>query len=119
MEKMVQKSVIRGRPFGGTATLVHSKWRNFVKVIATVDRYVIISLGKLLLINIYLPNNCFNIMHEITTLFDEISVYLEQFPDYIPVWGGDFNVNLHVPSGVSNYINMFMTKYSIDLCDLL
>jgi len=72
MEKVVQKSVLGGRPFGGTATLVHRKWRTFVKVIATVDRYAIISLGKLLLINIYLPNNCVNIMHEITTLFDEI-----------------------------------------------
>jgi len=67
---------------------VHSKWRTFVKVIATADRYVIISLGKLLLINIYLPNNCVNIMHEITTLFDEISDYLVQFPNDIPIWGG-------------------------------
>jgi len=75
MVHAVQKSVLKGRPFGGTTTLVHVQWRAFVKVIATAGRYVIIALGNLLLINIYLPSNGACLLNEVECLFDELSVY--------------------------------------------
>jgi len=50
MEKVVQKSVLRGRPFGGTATLLHSKWRTFVKVIA---RLLWTDMLLLVMVNFY------------------------------------------------------------------
>jgi len=69
---------------GGTATLVHVKWRAFVKVIATAERCVIIALGSLLLINIFLPSNGACILNEVECLFDELSVYLDTYADYPP-----------------------------------
>jgi len=76
-----------------------------VKVIGTAERYVIIALGNLLLINIYLPSNGACILNEVECLFDELSVYLDKYADYTPIWGGDFNVDLHVPSRLSRFVN--------------
>ena len=118
MERAVEKSVLKGRPYGGTATLIHNKWRAFIKIIATVERYVIIALSNLLLINIYLLNNCSSVFNEVKAIFEEISVYLDQYSNFTTIWRGDFIVDLHLPSRMSNYINMFMTKYSIDLSEI-
>jgi len=73
----VQKSVLKGRPFGGTATLVHNKWHALVKDIVTSERYVIVAIGTLLLINNYLTSDGVCVMNEVEYLFDEISVYLD------------------------------------------
>ena len=75
MERAVEKSVFKGRSYGGTATPIHNKWRAFI-MIATVERYVIIALGNLLFINIYLLNNCSGVMNEVETILKK----------YLSIW---------------------------------
>jgi len=52
MERVVQKSVLKGQPFGGSVILVNNRWRDLTKVIITSERLVIVSLGNLVFINV-------------------------------------------------------------------
>ena len=118
MEMAVQQSILRGRPYGGTATLIHSRWRSLTKVIATSERFVIITIGNIALINVYMPTSTSNDSSVVLDLvLNEISGYLESMPNFMPIFGGDLNVNLHKSSLNSDMINDFMVKHSIVLCD--
>jgi hypothetical protein len=58
MAAAVSHSVLRGRPFGEVVTLVHNEFAPQVKCLKCADRVVILSIGKTIFINVYLP--CYN-----------------------------------------------------------
>jgi len=55
MNSCVEAGVIRGRPFGGVMTLVSNHLQSCTEVITATDRYVIVLVGDLVIINVYLP----------------------------------------------------------------
>jgi len=55
MRKSVESGVLYGRPFGGVSILVNKKFVNISKVVCTSDRYVIVSVGRCLFVNLYMP----------------------------------------------------------------
>ena len=59
MGNILNKGILRGRPYGGLAILVNKALCNMfndITVVACADRYFILSLDNLLLINVYLPS---------------------------------------------------------------
>ena len=55
MEQCVSESLLRGRPFGGVATLINSNLTAKVDFVKCSERFVVISLGNILFVNVYLP----------------------------------------------------------------
>jgi len=55
MVSTVASGVLRGRPFGGVMTLVHKRLQNCTTVVCAADRYVVVVVGNLLVINVYFP----------------------------------------------------------------
>ena len=55
MSSCVESGVLRGRPFGGVMTLVSRKLSLCTKIICASDRFVIVTVGNLLIVNVYMP----------------------------------------------------------------
>ena len=55
MNSTVEQGVLRGRPFGGVMTLVSKRLQKFTKVLCVTDRYVILTVGDILLVNVHFP----------------------------------------------------------------
>jgi hypothetical protein len=69
MDNVCKSNVLIGRPFGGTATFIHSKYSQHVKFVAAESNFLIVLCCGILLINVYLP--CSTNAHEYcNTLLD-------------------------------------------------
>ena len=55
MSKCVESGMLRGRPFGGVITLVNNKLRKCTETVKCDDRFAIIKVDDLLVVNVYLP----------------------------------------------------------------
>ena len=49
------KKILKGRPFGGTAILVNSKWGASVSEILLTERMTVMRFCNILIFNVYLP----------------------------------------------------------------
>jgi len=56
MEHAVSSGIIVGRPFGGLATLINNKYKDFIFDHNCSKRFNIISLVGIGLVNVYLPS---------------------------------------------------------------
>ena len=57
LASVVESGIMRGRPFGGLMMLVKKSLIHSTEIVCAADRYVIIVVGNLLLVNLYLPCN--------------------------------------------------------------
>jgi len=48
--------VLRGRPFGGVSILVRDVYKAAVCIHRSADRFVVLSIGNVVFVNLYLPN---------------------------------------------------------------
>jgi len=48
---------LRGRIYGGTATLIHNHWQSVSSVIVTSGCFINVKLFNMLFINVYLPSS--------------------------------------------------------------
>jgi hypothetical protein len=69
MENAIQSGILRGRPFGGLAVMLKNNIAKNVECLAAVERYMVLKIGKLTLVNVYAPVNSKN--------YDRHSVILE------------------------------------------
>jgi hypothetical protein len=94
MEQAVSTSVLRGRPFGGVATLVHNNFLSRVACLKCADRFTVILFGHTIFINVYLPccgtGSDLVLEATLTDIRDVISLY----QDYDIVLGGDLNTDM-------------------------
>ena len=51
----VQAGVLRSRPFGGVMTLISKKLHVSTEIVCVSERYVIVTVGDLVIINVYFP----------------------------------------------------------------
>src|SRR5271163_4097821 len=118
MKKLVCQSILRGRPFGGVATLVNNKYFSKIKCLRCSDRFVILILHRTILVNVYLPcssvNNYVNI---ISDMLSEISTVLDDFQDCSIIFGGDLNLDLHDSSFCTQLILKFCSDYKLNICN--
>lgn len=96
MDNCLQSGPLRGRPFGGLITLIHNSLCSLVETIHASERYVIIKVKDILLVNVYLACVGTPDRHNINcVIFDEIAVIINQYPTCKLVIGGDLNVDLN------------------------
>ena len=120
MNSCVEMGVLRGRPFGGVMTLVSNKLQNCTEVISATNRYVIVVIGDLLIINVYIPcvgtNDRLNICDEV---INNLLPWLNKYSSRNIVIGGDFNTDLDLANPVSDLINQFTVDCGFSRCDRL
>ena len=120
MSSCVDSGIIRGRPFGGVMTLVNRSLSACCKVICASDRFVIVTVGNLLIINLYMP--CSGSVDRLF-VFEEVlislSPWIQAYPAFTVVVGGDINSDLDEVSPVSNLFNRFATDLGLVRCDTL
>lgn len=119
MSDTVGAGMLVGRPFGGVMSLVHNRLRPITSVINCADRYVIIKIHDIVIVNIYLPCSSTTNRNFISEcIFNEIQVFCDKFIDCKFIFGGDFNANLDSSDVVSSTIFRFLSKYNAFQCDL-
>jgi len=117
MSSIVQKSILRGRPWGGCAILIKSDLIAAVKVILLSDRVVILSLGKLTLVNVYLPCLSLSSVDIIGGILEEISGALEGLSLDHLIFGGDLYCNAHDKSAIATILRDFLLIHQLEFCD--
>lgn len=120
MRACVESGVLHGRPFGGVMTLVHKKWLRCTELVCATDRYVVVIVGNLLLINVYMP--CAGSPNRVliyNDIFDNLSALVHDYPEHNIVVGGDINTDLNISNPVSDVCNRFCDEMKLDRCDEL
>lgn len=110
----------RGRPAGGTATLIKRTLQHVSHILHISDRCVITKIHDYVVINVYLPcsgtENRLLIIEEI--LNDIMSCIDSEVKTNILI-GGDFNCDLEGDSKAAELINVFMRDLNLLRCDVL
>ena len=117
LKTTVGKSILRGRPFGGVATLVHNKLARLVSCIACCERYVILTINNYLFINMYLPCSSVTGNSIIELLLTEVLNIVKLFPDHTIIVGGDMNISLLDDSIGARIIHKFRNECKLTLCN--
>jgi len=118
----VEAGVLRGRPFGGVMTIVNKKLKDYTEIICASERYVIVAVGDLLVINVYFPctgtNNRLFILEEI---IEDLKSWMFKHPHRRIVLGGDFNtvINQENPDPVCKLLHCFMVECNLYSCDMM
>jgi len=80
MDSTLGQGVLRGRPKGGVSIFVNKsleKSLGCINCISCAEKYVIVSVGQLLLINVYLPSvRSAEDMDELRLIFHEIETFM-------------------------------------------
>lgn len=115
MDTALSCSVLRGRTYGGVATLVRNDYLSYTTCLKCAERYTIVSIGQTIFINVYFPCSSSSSHEVVETLLIEINDVVTLFPDFEIVMGGDFNCVLSDNSKTSNVIRRFMMKLNLSL----
>jgi len=111
MTNTLSKNILTGRPFGGVATLIHNSYSKCITSHMCAERYNIISIGRLLLVNVYLPDSHrgdkLELLNDI--LNEKLSI-LSKIDYDILVFGGDINCNRSILSKGSALVNYCMSS---------
>jgi exonuclease III len=116
MEGTVSKGKLRGRSFGGVCSLVHNSLVPRVKCLQCADRFVIITFGSTIFINVYLPSYSIQNGIIIQSILSEIGDIIALYPNHSVVLGGDLNTDMSISSSACQIIKSFMVKFKLKLC---
>src|SRR5579872_5189278 len=123
MDATLGHGLLRGRPKGGAHIFVHESLESLlgpINCISCAEKYVIVSVGKLILINVYLPSvkskDDLNVLHGI---FSEMEAFLIDVDFNYLVIAGDFNCNVLQNNTVSQFINNWMNNFNLTLANNL
>jgi len=118
MSGIVEKGMLRGRPFGGVVSLVNNKLLRHTLVVHCDERFVIIKVFNYLIINIYLPcsgsSNRISLCDELLT---DIWSWRAIHSNCGCIFAGDFNVNLDCSDAVALRVAKFVNDCSLYRCD--
>ena len=110
--------ILRGRPYGGLAVVVNSKYRALCSCVYSSDRILAVLLANTLIIDVYFP--CTSTIDYKDITLDIIgkleNIFLNNRFDTI-IFGGDFNCNLDVSSWSSDLISEFMLYNNLTNCE--
>jgi len=118
MNDIISKDCLIGRPFGGVAVYVNQNFVMATKLIKASDRYIVLQIGRLLLINVYLP--C-------ASTVDRVEIYAECLANIMNdiaevewdnvIFGGDLNVETVSSGGVGSHLYSFMRDLQLMFVD--
>ncbi len=98
MDRVISTGILRGRPYGGVAIMIRNDLSVHSSIVAKGDRFIVVRLGLLLLVNIYASsaNSQDNKYAADADLLSEIDLVLSDFDctAHRLIIGGDFNVDL-------------------------
>ena len=118
MCNIVESGMLVGRPFGGVITLVKNSLRNNTTTIYCSERFAIIKICNLIVINIYLPcvgsDNRLAICQDV---FHQLWAWRDQYAEHEIIIAGDFNVDIDNNDIVANFVNSFLKAHSLVRCD--
>ena len=69
MTSVVSESILRGRPFGGVATFINSKYAAQARLVVQAERFIIVRLFGTIIVNVYMPcssQSNYNLLYEDT-----------------------------------------------------
>lgn len=120
MNLKVETGIIKGRPFGGVSIMIRKHLSSNLQCLLRTERCIVLKIGKLLLVNIYLPPVGGVMYSEIVSdvLNLASSAIGEQNCNYVII-GGDFNVDFSHESAGSKLVAEFMLDNKLLSCDNL
>ena len=107
-----------GRPFGGISILIKNELHAATKCIFCADRYVVIRVGYLLIVNMYLP--CVRTADRsdiVDDIWQDVWSCGLKYMGCAVIIGGDFNTDLDKCNDILGYINNFILNHSLLRCD--
>lgn len=117
MRSAVESGLLYGRPYGGVAVLVNNKLARCTEILCSVDRYIILSLGNTLIVNLYLPcAGTADRMDNIENIIFDVSEWIQKYNDRIVIIGGDFNTDLDKRNPASDFLNNFAREHALHRC---
>ena len=115
METAVSCGFLRGRPYGGVATLVRKELGQDITSVLIEDRCVILSLHSFTFINVYMPNDDHSLenLNISIDILSFVSNYLHDAPSQYLCLGGDFNLNLKSTTKQALLLKDFLKTYEL------
>ena len=111
MGHAVESGMLRGRPFGGVMTLIKND-RRIAQTVACDERYVIVKISHIIIINVYLPcRGTANHVAICEDLVNDISAWCHQFSHCKCIIAGDFNCTLDCDDSIARCLNSFSERY--------
>ena len=118
MDEICMSGILRGRPFGGLAILVKQEHSQFCKLVFKSARVIAIRYNDTLIINIYFPCSTTKDSRDLLTeLIGDLEEICSQTPCCNIIIGGDFNGDLDCNSWCTRYINEFVIRNKLHICD--
>ena len=115
MEEKISSGILKGRPFGGAAILVHGSLLAATTSLLVTERVNAVRIGDIVFLNVYCPSKALSNRPIISSLLDEIGCVLNMHQACEVVLGGDFNVDLREASPHSNIFVDFFKKFNLYL----
>jgi hypothetical protein len=129
LSNKVECGPLVGRPFGGVFTMIKSCLLSVTKCIHVAERFVIVRVGDVLLVNVYLPSvGTVDRDIIINDILLEICTFKEQYDNCGCILAGDFNNDLDKNTSIKRnkslprgqqFLTMRLVKsrfYSLYLC---
>ena len=123
MDTSISQGILRGRPRGGVLTLIRKSLCNAfnrVVCVACAERYTIVSLDDLLLVNVYLPT-CRSESHldELRSILGCICSDIGNCKYSHIIFGDDINCNVLHNSSAAKVINSILNSLGLVICNAL
>ena len=95
MVSCVETGVLYGRPFGGVAILVRNHLRKFCQLVCADERFIIVAIGNLIIVNVHLPcAGTADRLFVVEELFTSLLDWIPRDCGKVVLIGGDFNTDL-------------------------
>jgi len=118
MDEICMSGILKGRPFGGLAILVKQEHSKSCKLVFKSARVIAITYNETLLINIYFPCSTTKDSRDLLTeLIGNLEEICSQTPCSNIIIAGDFNCDLDCNSWFARYINEFVIRNKLHICD--
>ena len=116
MDDVISRGILRGRPFGGVAIIVRNNLVVQCKLIAKSERFIAISIGRVIFINIYgsSANKKDDKLSINADMLSQIDDLLSQH-SYMNncVMGGDFDADIRKDGDVSQIFSDFLVSHGM------
>ena len=123
MKSKLSNEILRGRPFGGITTLIKkSFYKKFSNVLSVKrsERFLVLKLDKLLIVNVYLPCcSCDDDYELLFSILNDLLDIISEVEHNSIIIGGDFNCNLLQYSTGMSIIQDFIHKINSSVCNNL
>lgn len=119
MSDAIGRGLLKGRPYGGIAVYIKDCYLGITKCVSKKDRYIIISVGDMYLVNVYMPTcrEKWSYNAELADLLSQISNDLEGGQFNKLIMGGDFNFQLSGSHTGLKLFKQFMRDHGLSDCD--